>query len=308
MTRIVKTQKLNLIHKRFFDTQTRPKIRNRTNVQPPITTTTTTTTSDTQQATQATSSPAMDANLDKQEVQEGQQVAVPLTADGKGTVVSPPPDKTEVEKAAERKAERKAEELEAEDLERVRLNNTVMDDNVFPEQPQVAEYVFFTKQGQRNMNIIKGITANVLVVAEKLEKTVKQSDELRVAVEKIVRNVDEMEAEFQKQTSGWWKQKWFTYSASTVTILFVVYQMFQYKAVPNFLGIIGEAGIAFLKGSKEVAKENIKDIPKPSAETTIKAIMETPVAPLTILTAVGTLTVAIMALKVVSFVLRKVPK
>lgn len=175
MTRIVKTLKLNLIHKRFFDTQTRPKIRNRTNVQPPITTTTTTTTSDTQQATQATSSPAMDANLDKQEVQEGQQVAVPLTADGKGTVVSPPPDKTEVEKAAERKAERKAEELEAEDLERVRLNNTVMDDNVFPEQPQVAEYVFFTKQGQRNMNIIKGITANVLVVAEKLEKTVKQS-------------------------------------------------------------------------------------------------------------------------------------
>lgn len=148
--------------------------------------------------------------------------------------------------------------------------------------PQISEFISYTKEAAIKMAIIKSVTTNTILIAEKLNMTVKTSDVLEVKIEQAIHKVDQVDAEFRKQTQGWWKQKWFTYTASTTVFLFVIYQMFQYKAVPNFLSVMREVSMAFLKSSKEVIKDsaivdNLKDISKPNLENTIKAIAETPI-------------------------------
>lgn len=182
-------------------------------------------------------------------------------------------------------------------------NNTTTNEYLSPEaMPPISEYKFYTKEAAINMAIIRGVATNTILVAGKLKIAVITSDELKLKIEEAVHKVDEVEAEFKKQTQEWWKQKWFTYTASSVLILFVVYKMFEYKAVPNFLGAIGEVA----KDGATV--DNLKDLHKPSLENTIKAIAETPIAPLTILTVVGALTISIGFLRAITFILRRVPK
>jgi len=78
------------------------------------------------------------------------------------------------------------------------------------------------------------------------------------------------------------------------------------RAIPNFLGNM--MSVIPLPSGGTIAIPKDVPIPKPNIETTIRAVMETPLTPITIAASVGVLSITLGLLKITLWVLRRAPK
>lgn len=169
-------------------------------------------------------------------------------------------------------------------------------------------YKFFTPEAEITDRILKGIVANLQVCNERLNLNLSQSEALRTEWEDLNKKNDKLMNDFNNLTKPFWKRKWFTISASTITLAFFLFQMYKFKALPNFIGMAVDIGSSLFQSTAEESKKEITNLPISNIQNTIKIIAETPVAPLTILTGVGIFTVSLGVLRLATFILRKIPK
>ena len=172
----------------------------------------------------------------------------------------------------------------------------------------VVPYKFYTKEAERTDSILRGIVTNLTVCGDRLNMEIEKLENLRIQWQESIAKSDKLMDDFNQVTQSFWKKKWFTVSVSTITIAFFLFQMYKYKALPNFVGLVIDAGSSIFTSA---TKDNVPDIatmPKPSLQNTIKVIAETPLAPLTILTGVGLFTISLGALRFATFILKKMPK
>lgn len=93
-------------------------------------------------------------------------------------------------------------------------------------------------------------------------------------------------------------------SAGLILVGTFLWKMGTMQAIPNYA-----AGLIKLIPIPEMNTTSIiKETPKPEIDTTIRAIMETPLTPLTIVTGIGLLSVSQGVLRVTLWVLQRSPK
>lgn len=144
--------------------------------------------------------------------------------------------------------------------------------------------------------MMKSFVSQIQELSQHLGKEITKSTELAHQWKQHIHALDKY-IESLKQMP--WK-KVLTYGACLITVTGFLWKMGAARALPDFLSNV----IQFVP--KTVLPE--ATIPKPNIESTLRTAMETPVTPLTIITAVGAITVTLSILKVTLLVLRKLPK
>jgi len=150
---------------------------------------------------------------------------------------------------------------------------------------------------------MKTFVANIDEIGTLLGKEIKKSTELATAWQSHIKNIDE----YIKSLSGMPWKKLLTYSACILTIGAFIYKMAAWRMIPNFLSnliSIVPNNITTVTPSGNV----IRDVPKPNIENTVNAIMHTPLTPITIVTCIGGMTIAMAFVKGLVWFLRKAPK
>jgi hypothetical protein len=168
-------------------------------------------------------------------------------------------------------------------------------------------YKFHTKEAEMLDRMLRGIVTSMEICDQKLNLEIKKSDQLRVEWQKLIVDSDKLMDDYNKVTQPFWKKKWFTVSASMITLGFFLFQMYKYKAMPNFIGLLADLGEAMFKSSasKNATTDLNISIPKLNITETIKAVADTPLAPTTIIFGVGTCTTIFAAFKLARFIFRK---
>lgn len=100
-------------------------------------------------------------------------------------------------------------------------------------------------------------------------------------------------------------RKTLTYSACFVGLFAFLWKMGALRKLPDFLSSVLACAPTMSTASPVINEVNI---PKPDIEYTLKAFMESPLTPLTLVSGVGVLTIGLGSLKLILWVLRKVPK
>lgn len=86
-----------------------------------------------------------------------------------------------------------------------------------------------------------------------------------------------------------------------------IFKMWQCKAIPDFVGIIGNA-LSGTIDTQKIVKTTSENLPKPSIEKTLQVLSETPASPLLIMAGIGLGATGMAVLKILTLVLHKVPK
>lgn len=150
---------------------------------------------------------------------------------------------------------------------------------------------------------MRTFVAHIDEISNQLGKEIKKSTELAVEWQSHIKNVDD----YIKSLSNIPWKKILTYSACLLTIGAFLYKMAAWRMIPNFVSNV----ISFIPSSVSTATPSanvIREVPKPNIENTINTIMQTPLTPITIVTCLGGMTVAMVIVKGLVWVLRKVPK
>jgi hypothetical protein len=170
----------------------------------------------------------------------------------------------------------------------------------------LASYKFHTQEAEIVDRMLRGIVTSLEICDKKLNLEIEKSDTLRLKWQELIVQSDKLMDTYNKATQPFWKKKWFTVSASLLTLGFFLFQMYKYKALPNFIGLLADLGESMFKTTSKDSTSNIAtSIPELDLSKTLKVIGETPLAPSTILIGVGLGTTIIVALKIARFILRK---
>ena len=170
----------------------------------------------------------------------------------------------------------------------------------------LASYKFHTQEAEIVDRMLRGIVTSLEICDKKLNLEIKKSDTLRLKWQELIVQSDKLMDDYNKATQPFWKKKWFTVSASLLTLGFFLFQMYKYKALPNFIGLLADLGESMFKTtSKDSTSDIVTSMPKLDLSKTLKVIGETPLAPSTILIGVGLGATVIAALRIARFILRK---
>jgi hypothetical protein len=150
--------------------------------------------------------------------------------------------------------------------------------------------------------IVKTVTCEINEIGERLGKEVKKSNELALEWKQHILALDQ----YIKSLSGLPWKKLLTYSACTLTVLMFLYKMGIMRMIPNFMSnVISIIPLPKMDTTSSTPIiETVKEMPKPS----IRDLLDTPLTPVGIVTGIGVATVTVGSLKLILWVLRKVPK
>jgi hypothetical protein len=150
---------------------------------------------------------------------------------------------------------------------------------------------------------LKVVTANIEELSTRLGKEITKSIELASTWKVHLLAYDEY---IKSLLNIPWK-KVLIASATLITVTAITWKMISMRAIPNFLGsmmsLIPMPTIPSMNLSNEASS-----LPKPDFTNTMRAVMETPLTPITIATGVGIFTISLGILKVTLWALRKIPK
>jgi hypothetical protein len=168
--------------------------------------------------------------------------------------------------------------------------------NPFYIPPVLSKETIMLDQG------VKLVTAQIDEIGTRIGKEITKSTELASIWKVHLHAYDEY---IKSLSTIPWK-KVLIASATLITISAIAWKMISMRAIPNFLGNMISL-VPLPVGSLNIPKD-VVSVPKPNIETTMRAIMETPLTPLTIAASVGVLSITLGLLKVTLWVLRRAPK
>lgn len=212
-------------------------------------------------------------------------------------------EKNRIIKDIEKK--RNEQEILAREL-REELNTRSKDSNYPDDQitqpiPTLYTAPILSREALLTDVVFRTFITNINEISDKIGFQINQSIEL---AQEWVAHIAKLD-QYIKSLSSW--KKTLAYSLCLVTIGTFLWRMGALRAIPHFLS--NAISIIPMPTPTITSKViNNVEVPTPNLESTYKAIMETPITPIVLVSSIGAITTVVGIMRVVAWMLRKLPK